>query len=243
MLLLLREPPRRDENIVIATEDAPPALEIISFLKQHARVFFPLFFGFSCFAAAQFGIGAWAPTYFIRIHGWSPLEVGQYFGPVVIVSGVAGVVSGGFVAQRWLSRGISDATIRLPIIAMIIALPLAIAFPLAPTPFLALALLSAVLFFGTIPFGAGVSTFPLITPNRMRAQVIAVYLLFANLLGYSAGPILIAGLTDGLFADPAAIDRSLAIAPPGIMAIGLIFLFFAIKPYRSMQAGKKSMES
>ncbi|WP_432199893.1 MFS transporter [Erythrobacter sp. W53] len=234
LLLLVKEPVRREGNVVLAADDAPPAFEVISFLKQHSRVFFPLFFGFSCFAGAQYGIGAWAPTYFIRVHEWTQLQVGQYFGPVVMVGGLVGVVAGGFAAERLLARGIDDATLKVPIYAILAALPFAIAFPLVTSPIVALALLAMVIFLGTIPFGAGVSTFPLITPNRMRAQVLAFYLLIANLLGYSAGPIFIAWLTDKVFADPQAIDLSLAIAPPVTMAVGLLLIFIALKPHKQM---------
>jgi MFS family permease len=93
-----------------------------------------------------------------------------------------------------------------------------------------------------VPFGAGVAAFPLITPNRMRAQVIAVYLLIANLVGYSAGPILIAALTDKVFANPAAIDLSLAIAAPAIMMLGILLLASALSPYRSMLAETEPRE-
>ncbi|QTD57429.1 MFS transporter [Parasphingorhabdus cellanae] len=241
-LLLIREPARKDGNVVLADDDAPPALEILSFIRNNALVFFPLFFGFSCFAAAQFGIGAWAPSYFIRVHEWTQLEVGQFFGPVVMFGGVTGVVAGGFAAEKMLAAGIKDATLRLPIIAILCALPFAIAFPLVSSPWVALALLALVLFFGTVPFGAGVATFPLITPNRMRAQVIAVYLLIANLLGYSAGPLLVAWLTDYVFGSPTAIDQSLALAPPATMIIGLVLVWCAFKPYRNM-VEKTAMES
>ncbi len=234
LLLLVKEPVRREGNTVIATDDAPPAFEVISFLKEHAKVFFPLFFGFSCFAGAQYGIGAWAPTYFIRVHEWTQLEVGQYFGPVVMVAGLVGVVAGGFAAEKLLARGMQDATLKVPMVAILAALPFAIAFPLVESPFAALGLLALVIFLGTIPFGAGVSTFPLITPNRMRAQVLAFYLLVANLLGYSAGPIFIAWLTDKVFADPSAINLSLAIAPPLTMVVGLFLIFIALKPHRQM---------
>ncbi len=233
-LLFVREPARKDGNVVLAAKDAPPALEVLTFVKTNAAVFFPLFIGFSCFAAAQFGIGAWAPSYFIRVHEWTQLEVGQYFGPVVMFAGVAGVVSGGFMAERMLSNGIKDATLRLPLIAVLCALPVAIAFPLVASPWIALLLLAMVLFFGTVPFGAGVSTFPLITPNRMRAQVVAMYLLVANLLGYSAGPLLIAWMTDNIFGSPEAINMSLAIAPPATMSVGLCLILLALKPYRNM---------
>ncbi|MEM6267464.1 MAG: MFS transporter, partial [Pseudomonadota bacterium] len=127
--------------------------------------------------------------------------------------------------------------------AVAAALPFAIAFPLVSDATLALTLLGAVMVFGTVPFGAGVSTFPLITPNRMRAQVIAVYLLIANLVGYIAGPTLIAALTDQLFGDPAAINLSLAIAAPGMMVIGMVLITLALSPYRSLLAAHASEES
>jgi len=243
LLLLVKEPARQPDNIAAVQVENPPALEIFGFLLAHARVYFPLFFGFSCFAAAQFGIGAWAPSFFIRVHGWSQLEVGNALGPVVMVTGPLGVIAGGFVAERLLVSGVRDATLRLSMAAIAIALPFAIAFPLVGDATLALALLGALMLFGTVPFGSGVATFPLITPNRMRAQVIAVYLLIANLFGYSAGPILVAWLTDEFFGDPAAINTSLAIAAPAIMTLGIVLLAFALKPYRSMLADNDLTET
>jgi MFS family permease len=241
LLLLIREPARQPDSAAARLEN-PPALEIIGFLARHGRVFFPLFFGFSCFVAAQFGIGAWAPSFLIRVHGWSQIEVGNALGSVVMLSGPLGVIAGGFLAERMLLAGARDATLRLSIGAIAFALPFAIGFALVEDARLSLALLGVVLVAGNVPFGAGVAAFPLITPNRMRAQVIAVYLLIANLVGYSAGPILIAALTDKVFANPAAIDLSLAIAAPAIMMLGILLLAIALSPYRSMLAETEPRE-
>jgi len=243
LLLLIREPDRQPDNTVMATDDAPPAFEIAQYVGDHARVYVPLFFGFSSFAAAQYGVGAWGPSFFGRTFGWSELQVGQYLGPVTMFAGLTGVVAGGFVAGRMLASGIKDATLKLSMIAVASALPFAIAFPLVQNPFVSLGLLGLVLLLGTVPFGAGVSTFPLITPNRMRAQVIAIYLLIANLVGYSAGPIFIAALTDNFFADPKAISFSIAIAAPLMMVCGIILIALAVKPYKAMLAAQSSLES
>lgn len=231
MLLTIAEPVRRDDTPTGPMTQTPPVFELLGFLRSKAGLLIPLIIGFSCFAAAQFGIGAWAPSYFIRVHGWSQFEVGAYFGPVVMVSGIAGVVTSGFLAERLLVKGVRDATLRLPVMAVLAAVPFAIAYPLVASPLLALVLLGIVLFLGTVPFGAGVATFPLITPNRMRAQVIAAYLLVANLVGYSAGPILVAWLTDNVFGDPALINLSLATAPVGMMMIGVILIIIARRPF------------
>lgn len=240
LLLVVREPKRRDENVVLATKDAPPAFEVVAFLKQNAGVFLPLIFGFACFVAAQYGVGSWAPSFFIRVHGWNQLEVGQYFGPVVMFAGLAGVVVSGFMAERWLRKGIVDATIRLPLYAIILAVPCAVSFPLVESATLALILLGLFIFLGTVPFGAGVSTFPLITPNRMRAQVVAIYLLVANLFGYTAGPTFVAIITDSVFADPNSINLSLAIAAPLTMVVGLFLVALALKPYLILASANPS---
>ncbi len=242
LMLLIREPVRRDSAPAAAQDEAPPAFEVASFVGKHAAVFLPLFLGFSCLAAAQYGLGAWAPSYFIRVHDWTQLEVGQMFGPVLMIAGPLGVISGGFAAERMLARGMGDATLRLPMIAALAALPFAIAFPLVSSPFMALALLGVVTVLGTIPFGAGVATFPLITPNRMRAQVMAVYLLIANLISYSAGPLLIGWLTDEVFGDEKAINLSLAVAPPVTIAAGALLILLAMRPYRKMANAQSNGE-
>jgi hypothetical protein len=46
----------------------------------------------------------------------------------------------------------------------------------------------------------------------MRGQAVAVYLLFANLIGLGLGPTVVAACTDFVFRDDAAIGKSLALA-------------------------------
>lgn len=128
-------------------------------------------------------------------------------------------------------------------LAIGLAVPAAILFPRMESPNAALALVAVLIFLGNIPGGSTVSTFPLITPNRMRAQVLAVYLLVANLLGYNAGPTLIAWITDKVYAEPKAIGQSLGIAPPGVMIVGLILLALAIVPYRNLLKQQQGLES
>lgn len=159
---------------------------------------------------------------------------GTYMGPVVIIGGLGGVVLGGLAADALLARGMRDATLRVTIVAGVLSLPFAILFPLVSSPMLALVLFGLALVLGTVPFGAGVSTLPLITPNQLRGQVTALYLLVANLFGISIGALAVAKLTDSLFADPAAVGKSLAIAAPVMMAVGLILLGLALKPYDRM---------
>ena len=243
LVLLIREPVRRNGTRVLVSDHPPRAWEIFSYLIAHWTVFLPLILGLSCFVAAQFGLGAWAPSYFIRHHGLTQSQVGNALGPVVVFGGLGGIVTGGMLVQFFMKRGVQDASMRISMLAIGLAVPAAIFFPRMESPNAALALLAVLIFLGNIPGGSTVSTFPLITPNRMRAQVLAVYLLVANLLGYSAGPTLIAWITDKVYADPKAIGQSLGIAPPGVMIAGLILLALAIVPYRQLLKHQRGLES
>lgn len=239
MILFIREPARR----AVPTDEAPPALEVFTFLKAQWRVFVPLILGLSGFVAAQYGLGSWAPSYFIRIHSWDPAHVGKALGPVVMFAGLGGVVTGGMLVQHFMRRGVQDASLRITLLAIALAVPAAILFPRMDSANVALALVAVLIFLGNIPVGSTVSTFPLITPNRLRAQILAVYLLVANMIGYSAGPILIAWITDKVFGDPLAIDRSLGLAVPAVMIIGLVLLALAIVPYRKLLLHQQALEA
>jgi len=73
---------------------------------------------------------------------------------------------------------------------------------------------------------------PQIAPNRMRAQTVAIYLLIANLLGFTVGPTSVALVTDLIFANPAMLKYSLAIVPPLLMFSGVLVVFSGLPSYQ-----------
>ena len=62
-----------------------------------------------------------------------------------------------------------------------------------------------------VPTVIGGTAFQLITQARVRAQVMAIYLLLMNLLALSLGPFLVAFLSDHVIRDPERLHQSLAI--------------------------------
>ena len=99
-------------------------------------------------------------------------------------------------------------------------------------PDLAIWLLAPGMFFGTMPFGAGPAAIPAISPPFFRAQLVAVYLLVANLLGQAGGPWVVAMLTDNVFERPEAIGSSLAIAVTTLLLLGSALAAFGCRPLR-----------
>ena len=74
----------------------------------------------------------------------------------------------------------------------------------------------------------------MITPNRMKAQVSALSLFFANLFGLALGPTIVASLTDFVFGDDMYLRYSLAVLPLVLCPIAIVLAYQALKPYRDI---------
>ena len=233
----VREPQRRSNVAAAEASDAQGFLQALRYCWRNRRLFFAIFVGLSLLAAAQFSMGAWVPTYFIRVHGWTQGEVGSAYGLLFLVCGTSGVIIGGWVANWLHGRGYRDANLRAPMVAAFLALPFAILFPLAESAVVAFVLIAPLMFLGTVPFGAGTAVIPMIAPSQFRAQLVAIYLLVANFVGQAGGPWIVALWTDLVFADPAAVGYSLLVTVSALLAVGGGLLLFGLAPLRQLLGG------
>lgn len=220
--LSVPEPPRRATSQAKVDAETYRAgfRQALRFCFDNGRLFWAIFVGGSLLAAAQFALGAWVPALFIRVHGWDPGQIGAAQGTLFMVFGTAGVVAGGWITDFLFRRGYADANLRTCSIAGFLSAPWALAAMLVGQGQVAITLLAVAMFFGTIPFGAGPPLIPAIAPPFFRAQLVAVYLFIANLVGQSGGPWVVALLTDRFFADPKAVGYSLAITVPALLVAG-----------------------
>jgi MFS family permease len=208
----------------------------LAYWRTNGRLFTLVYVGLSLLAAGQFATGAWAPAFFIRVHGWQAADIGYLYGTLFLVFGTSGVVAGGWLANRLHERGYQDANLRTALIGGIVAMPMGVLFPLLPNPYLGLGCIAVLMFFGTMPFGAGTAVIPILAPARLRAQFVAVYLLFANLIGQAGGPWFVASVTDRVFGDPNAVGYSISIVLAVLMAAGSAICWFALRPLRDYLA-------
>lgn len=233
---VVREPPRIGTAGAAANE--PLSLkEAWDYLMDHKTVLGPVVIGFTFLAMMMFSLGAWTPTYFVRTFDMPIAEIGGIFGLYFMTLGSAGVVSGGLLSDWMKSRGYQDSNVRAGLLAALVTIPFLVSFPLVEDQTLSLILLAPVIFFGTMPFGTGPSALPLIVPNRLRGQVMALYLLMGNLIGQGCGPWLVAVFTDFVLQDPAQVRYSISIVCTAITLIGAVILFVGLKPFaRHVQA-------
>ena len=225
LLLAVREPPRRE---VAATTRVSRETLWTQFDARRAA-YIALFGASTLLVMHGNASGAWIPAFFTRRFHWDTAQIGATYGLVVLLCGTSGALAGGFVANRLRREGHADANIRTVQLGLIALLPVAALFPLVPTPWLSLALLAAMNFFAGFPFAGAYAALQELTPNRMRAQMAALFALCMNLIGGGCGPTLVALCTDFVFGDPLRLPYSLALAAVLTLPLSLLFLISSRK--------------
>lgn len=226
----LREPKRK--GIKTATDVFPSVREVGQYVRDRRACYAFLILGFSASSLMWNGVSGWIPTYFIRMFGWTPAEVGLRYGLVLFFCGSIGIYSGGMLSGWLRERGHLDSNIRLGILSAVAAIPTGVLAPLMPTAGLSLFVFALFVFAGSMPYGGAAAALQEITPNRMRAQVTAIYFLGLNLAGIGLGPTVVALFTDKLFGDEMLIRYSLSLTVMIGAPLCIVLLMLARKPYR-----------
>ena len=202
-------------------------------LRSQGSAYALLILGFA-FLGTPFNVALlWARPYLSRRFGVSPAEGAYIVGFAMLVFATAGIVCGSLLSDRLTARGNPAGPVRTGMISGLMMLVPAALFPLAPSLPLAALDLAALLFTGAFAIGSAAAALQVITPNRMRATVSALYLLVVNLIGLTAGPVVTGALTDYVFRDKTAVGWSAAIVSV-VCALAAIAAFAAVgRPFRS----------
>lgn len=222
LFLFLREPPRRP----VATD--PEVIGGSGFFDAIRYVLdnFLLYFGFvmvvCCMTAIAYSQGFLAPT-FERTWGWSPQTYAFVNGVALLVIGPLNMMLMGTISDRWTSKGVPDAALRLMYIGFFIMVPTAALPMFMPSAELAFAILCI----NTVGIGIvsaiGVTALLVITPAQVRGQIVALYYLAISWWG-SLGPIAVGELSSRFFGE--ADIRYAVAAVPFIFAV----IPFALMP-------------
>ncbi len=219
IMWLVREPPR-SSNSGEAVGDPVPVRETFAYIGAHLGTVIPIFLGIPLLAAANFAMNSWVPSFMIRTYGWEASAIGPIFGLMVILCGTGGTVAGGVVNDMLAKRGVRQPGLLVPVVTALLAAPFVAMFPLTGNANLSLALLVPAMFFGAMPFGAGTAGIVNFAPNRMRGQMIAIYMLIATLIGTGGGPWVIAVWTDTVLGDATQIRWSIAVVATALFVAG-----------------------
>jgi len=238
LLLTIPEPTRK--GVPTSARDGAgdaqpfPMRVVLSYLWQRKRMYVNLFLGSSMLAMAGYGNAAWYPEFLTRIYGMSKSDIGLYYGTIMMVGGSLGVMGAAWVAQRMVAGGQTDGFVRTVFYAALIAIPFVVGAPLAGSPALTFLLLGPGMVLSAAYIGVLAASFTLITPNRMRGQVTAIYIFSTSILGMAVGISCVAWFTDFVFTSDELLHYSLA-TTNAIFYPAAAFLFWRCMPaYRKV---------
>lgn len=235
LMATVKEPKRR--NPVLGTgaltddTSAQPFSEIVAFLKSQKRIIIAHFGGFMCLGIVISAYMIWVPEFLRRTHDYSIADAGFTYGILLLVFGTAGPYAGAWYTDFLRKKGRHDAEMRAAYHGSLLMIPLAVVTPLIGGKVAVVSLLALLTFALSFPQGLTPTILQLVTPNKMRAQVTAVFMLIAVLTGYTLGPASVAMLTDYIFQDEGAIGISLALVSGLLIPIGALFLRSGLEAY------------
>jgi MFS family permease len=164
------------------------------------------------------GISWWMPSFLQRIDGQSPASAGFLMGAITVVTGIAGTITGGWIAQVW-SRKNHRALYLVPAWSALLAVPPALLCFFGPKPMILpmLALAQFCIFLGTGPLNA--ATVNSVGPG-IRATALAGQLFLIHVLGDAPSPRII-----GFVSDRSNLNMGLGVTLiTFVIAAGLLFL-------------------
>jgi len=203
----------------------------VHYLWSNRAVYGPMYGALALQSIPAQGNISWGPTFFIRVHHWTPRHVGLAFGTVTLVVAPVALMIGGLLAERLAKRGHHDANLRVQLLAICLWIPGAVAMPLMPTAPLALTAFGVSLFFAMMAPGPQNAALQSVTPNRMRGQATALFLFVFNIVGFGCGPTVIALITDYVFHDDTRVGSALALATAVLGPLAAWALVRGLKPY------------
>jgi MFS family permease len=194
-LIASRIPESRDGAIATVSDE-------LSFLRVVAELgakptFWLLSLGAAAGSVSGYGLAFWLPSFFSENLGLSLLDIGTYYGSIVLVGGSAGILLGGLISDR-LGVARPAAYAATPAVAFLLSAPVYAAAISASPPsvawlFFAFAQALSLAWLG--PVSSAVQS--LVAPQR-RATASACFLLFVNLIGLGFGTFIFGFAADRL---------------------------------------------
>jgi MFS family permease len=194
--LTIAEPRERVERTGAANEPSPPIRAVFRVLWRQ-RSLRHLSAGLILLYTMGSGLSPWYAAFMMRSHGASTAELGVWFGLIFGLGGLAGVLAGGYLASRWFADD-ERAQMRMCAVTLVCVVPLFVAFLTLPRKHQAfIALIPLVMVFSVF-LGPVYALLQRLVADRMRATMMALVMLLANLIGMGVGPQVVGILSDAL---------------------------------------------
>ena len=233
VIAFTREPTRKD---LLRSADGGAAVlsfkDVVSYLWERKYIYAPIFIGMAVVAIVNFMFLAWTPTLYERVHDWEIADIGYSYGIISLIFGPLGIFIGARLGNYFAAKDDHGGHAKAAFIGYLFMVPGMIMTPVISNPQLALVGLAL------IPFGMAFITVNMvtgllrITPNQLRGQTYAMFLLAISLTGTTLGPTLVGTITDFIFGNEMMVGYSmLTISLPTAFIAGIAF-FKCISAFR-----------
>jgi MFS family permease len=234
------EPPRVGD---VADEQFATASEAVAYLKRKRMLYGCLFLGNAMVGMVNFAMASWTPTLLIRAHGMEASHAGYAFGTVGLVSSLIGVMTWPALVKAWTDRGRRDALVLVFTMALTASWICLSIVGLTRSTITLLVLAGIGTFFSAAMSVLVPLLIQMVTPGRMRARIMALYLTAGNLVGLAAGPPLAALFGEQLFEGPFAIGSGLALLVLVAGPVATLSTWAMRRPYRTALAEAEAREA
>lgn len=226
--LTTREPQRdRFDSTTAEPVESADTREFIAYLKRNRGFFVPFYLGAALIVMYLFAIMTWTPTLLIRGHGIAATDAGYLFGCVGMATGFVGAIFWPRLVILGGQRGWREPIILCIAASCVLGAPFMIVAPSLENTTVFLVGMGIAVFAGT-----GISALvPLAVqaygPPRLRARLMALVMLSQSLVGYGAGPPLVAALAKRWPDDPGAFGTAISICGVAMVPAAAVCYFLA----------------
>ena len=143
----------------------------------------------------SYGTAAFYGSLYVRVFGVGYGELGLKLGLMVAIAGMSGAWLGGKVGDRF-DKERPGSSLKVIAATFIVAVPCTFAAVSVDNINLSICLLGVTTFAATFYYGPNFSLIQTLAGDRTRAMAVAIYLLFAGLIGLGFGPIFVGAVSD-----------------------------------------------
>jgi MFS family permease len=234
LVFTIREPARM---VTTTGPNASTFGDLFRYVRQHRRVYAPLFASIVFGPMAVSAWGAWLPTAIGRSWGLPTSQIGHMTGILSLIALPFNALVIGYFMDRVAQGGTRrHATVWLAIGIGLTQLIPAMFILLAPSiPLMWTGYALSMLLTNATGVAGGLSLAQ-ITPSQLMGKATSFYFLVANLLGLAIGPTVVALISAWLFTGRLAIIHSMMLCYPLLTFCNVLFLgIFAVQLRRSQR--------
>jgi MFS family permease len=229
--LTVREPKRRE--VSNAQKGRASAADIRKFWRLNLPTLLCHHFGIALTVMTAYGFGNWMPTFFLRVHDWTPQRFAVIYGSTSIVLGVLTPFAVGWLTTWFKDRGLRDASWRIALAGSIGCSGFGAIAPLMPTPELSLIIYILAGICASPPAVLAMVAISEFVPNEMRGVITGGYFMIIGIISTGLGPFAVGLATDYLFVDKASIGRSLSLVSIATGLPAAALLYFGLRSFRA----------